>query len=93
MAIFIVRFLGRALDSFQGRVRHVRTGEEASFSDPAELAAFMMEMNGTGDFSAMSAEDTDRRDATVVRRQALKDAGERSKTGRRGRGGRPVPEP
>jgi hypothetical protein len=53
MSTFIVRFVRPALDTFSGRVRHVATGEEAGFSSPAELLAFMEEMNVVCGLSAL----------------------------------------
>ncbi|MBM3317050.1 MAG: hypothetical protein FJY75_04275 [Candidatus Eisenbacteria bacterium] len=41
MSTFVVRFMRTASGAFRGRVRHVRTGEEAAFSGPADLVAFM----------------------------------------------------
>jgi hypothetical protein len=57
VSTFIVRFVRQALDSFCGRVRHVATGEETGFSSPAELLAFMEEMNVVCGLSALSGGD------------------------------------
>jgi hypothetical protein len=53
VSTFIVRFVRHAPDTFSGRVRHVATGEETGFSSPAELLAFMEEMNVVCGLSAV----------------------------------------
>jgi hypothetical protein len=45
MSSFIVRLVRGGLPKLQGRVRHVRTGEERSFANGEELLAFMEELN------------------------------------------------
>jgi hypothetical protein len=70
MSTFVVRLLGRALDSFHGRVRHVATGEETSFSSPTELVAFMEEVNGVSGLGAVVAGGDDRAPTRVARHPA-----------------------
>lgn len=47
MSTFVVRFIGSDPSRFCGRVSHVRTGHEASFSSPEDLLAFFECMNAT----------------------------------------------
>ena len=56
MSAFVVRFVGDAVDSFRGRVRHVATGEETTFSSIAELLAFFEGMNALSGLGAPNAE-------------------------------------
>jgi len=67
MSTFVVRLLGRALDSFHGRVRHVASGEETSFSSPTELVAFMEGVNGVSGLGAEVAGGADRAPPPVAR--------------------------
>lgn len=51
MSTFVVYFVADPTETFQGRVRHVSTGEETVFSSIAELLAFfegMTAVNGLG---------------------------------------------
>lgn len=70
MSTFVVRLLDRALDSFHGRVRHVATGEETSFSSPTELVAFMEGVNGVSGLGAVVVGGDDRAPAPVARHPA-----------------------
>ena len=70
MSTFVVRLLGRALDSFHGRVQHVATGEETSFSSPTELVAFMEGVNGVSGLGAVVAGGDDRVPPPVARHPA-----------------------
>lgn len=45
MSTYVLRFLGVAPDEFRGRVRHVSTGEESTFTSPEELYDFLERMN------------------------------------------------
>ena len=62
MSTFIVRFVSTAADAFCGKVRHVPSGEETGFSSPAELVAFMEEMNVVCGLSAVPEEPAAGRD-------------------------------
>jgi len=86
MSTFVVRLLGRALDSFHGRVRHVATGEEASFSSPIELVAFMEGVNGASGLGAAVTGEDDRARPPVARHPARVEAEEHSKGKGRKRG-------
>lgn len=70
MPTFVVRLLGRAIDSFHGRVRHVATGEETSFSNPTELVAFMEGVNGVSGLGAEVAGGGDCAPPPVARHPA-----------------------
>ncbi len=41
MSTFVIRLVDRLTESLKGRVQHVGTGEEATFSSPKELIAFI----------------------------------------------------
>jgi len=45
MSTYVVRFLGATRDEFRGRVRHVSTGEEETFTSPEALYDFLERMN------------------------------------------------
>ncbi len=45
MSTYVVRFLDTTAGTFRGRVRHVSTGEEQTFSSPEELYDFLERMN------------------------------------------------
>ena len=45
MSTYVLRFLGTTPDEFRGRVRHVSTGEETTFTSPEELYDFLERMN------------------------------------------------
>ena len=45
MSTFIVRLVFSEDDRFHGRIRHVRSGEEAFFKSQEEMVAFMEGMN------------------------------------------------
>lgn len=44
MSTFVVRFVKEMPDTFRGRVRHVASGEEVTFTTYSELVAFLDEM-------------------------------------------------
>ena len=44
MSTFVVRFVKEMESSFRGRVRHVASGEEVTFTTYSELIAFLDEM-------------------------------------------------
>lgn len=52
MSTFVVTFLGDASERFQGRVRHVATGEEARFTSVTDLLVFFEEMNAVAGLGA-----------------------------------------
>ena len=68
MSTFVVRFLGDALRSFQGIVRHVATGEELLFGSPAELIGFMDQMNAVTGVIGETPTDSAAPSATPKRR-------------------------
>lgn len=45
MSTFVVYLAGNRSGAFRGKVRHVRTGEESSFSSAADLLVFLERMN------------------------------------------------
>ena len=45
MSTYVVRFMDKTAGTFRGRVRHVSTGEEQTFSSPEELYDFLERMN------------------------------------------------
>jgi hypothetical protein len=45
MPTFVLRFIGDPMTGYRGRVRHVGTGEETTFSNLEELLAFLDQMN------------------------------------------------
>jgi hypothetical protein len=47
MTTYVLRFLGATPDEFRGRVRHVSSGEEDTFTSPEELYDFLERMNAT----------------------------------------------
>lgn len=91
MSTFVVRLLGRALDSFHGRVRHVATGEETSFSNPIELVAFMEGVNGVADLGAEVAGGGDCAPPPVARHPVPADTQEKRRNRGRKRGGDAAP--
>ncbi|MDM7915759.1 MAG: hypothetical protein QUU85_10935 [Candidatus Eisenbacteria bacterium] len=48
MSTFVIRFFQSDAESFRGRARHVRSGEETSFSSRSELWSFLERMNASG---------------------------------------------
>ncbi|MCK4304168.1 MAG: hypothetical protein KAY24_08005 [Candidatus Eisenbacteria sp.] len=52
MSTFIVRFLGAHGESFRGKARHVRTGQEALFESSEELLAFLESLRGLSSLPA-----------------------------------------
>ena len=91
MSTFVVRLLGRALDSFHGRVRHVATGEETSFSSPTELVAFMEGVNGVSGLGAEVTGVGDCAPPLVARHPAPADTRENPRGRGRKRGGGAAP--
>jgi len=61
MSTFVVTFLGDATARFQGRVRHVPTGEEARFSSVTDLLVFFQEMNAVSGLEPETAPGSDGR--------------------------------
>jgi len=45
MSTFVVRFIGNPAQGYRGRVRHVASGEEASFANLESLLAFFDQLH------------------------------------------------